>query len=47
MNKIFTLLLLAASGASYANYNNQYNNNIYNNAQYGNTTFHQGPSLHV
>jgi len=43
MNKIFTLLLLAASGVSYANYSNQYNNNTYNNIQYGNTTFHQDP----
>lgn len=44
MNKSFTLLLLAISGMSYANYsNNQYNNNTYNNAQYGNTTFHQDP----
>lgn len=43
MNKIFTLLLLAASGVSYANYSNQYNNNTYNNAQYGNSTFHQDP----
>ncbi len=41
MNKIFTLLLLVASGASYANYSHQYNNKTYNNVQYGNTTFHQ------
>lgn len=41
MNKSFTLLLLAISGMSYANYSNQYNNNTYNNIQNGNTTFHQ------